>query len=242
MKNIQVKSTSKAILYIVATPIGNREDITIRALNTLFLVDIILCEDTRKTYQLLKNYQTNYKNENNNKIPQLESFFQGNENKKIDQVINCLNQNKQIALVSNSGTPLISDPGFKLIRECIKKNIAVTSLPGPCAAITGLSMSGMPTDKFLFLGFLPLKTSKRNRIFENIKTIKKTLNPTIIVYESPYRIIKTLNNIKEHFGDIEICLVREITKKFEQIHKDNLTNIVKYYGTKKIKGELIIFF
>lgn len=258
MINNTILSTAKGTLFLVATPIGNRADITIRAINILFSADIILCEDTRKTYQLLQSYQNqkqilnqvqnDRKSNQLNRLghpefisgsaPSLESYFQGNEDRKMPVVLRWLQSGRTIALVSNSGTPLISDPGYKLVRECRRMQIPVVSVPGPCAAISALVSSGLPTDKFVFIGFLPHKPIKRKKIFESLKQIKKELNPTVIIYESPFRLTKTLEEIKSCFGDIEVVIANELTKKFEKlISITTLENIPN-----NMKGETIILF
>lgn len=238
-----------ASLYIVATPIGNLEDITIRAISTLYSSDVILCEDTRRTGQLLKYYENKLKakewvleNIKTDKYPQLVSFYDEVENIKADEIIDIIESGKKVALVSDSGTPLISDPGFKLIKKCIQNNIEIDSIPGPSAVITALTLSALPANNFMFLGFLPVKENARKKI---ITEIKENFNnnksrPTIICYESPYRINKLLNNIFEIFGNIEIVIARELTK----IHQEIIRGKIKDVIAKKInfKGEITVLF
>jgi len=225
------------MLYVVATPIGNLDDITFRALNTLFSVDLILCEDTRKTFSLLKHFQ-----KDEQKIPELVSYFEENELKRIPEAIFQLKLGKEIALVTNSGMPTISDPGFKLVRECKKENIRVVSIPGPSSPIAALSISGLPTDKFLFLGFLPNKQSHRIKIFENVKKSFESVSSTVIFFESPFRLVKTLSDLKEVFGDIEIVLCRELTKVYEEVKKEKISKLIKDYSLKDPKGEFVVLF
>ena len=225
------------MLYLVATPIGNLEDITQRALKTLFGVEIILCEDTRKTLNLLRHYQ-----KPKQKLPQLISYYQENELKRIPQVISFLKQGKEIALVTNSGTPTISDPGFKLVREAWKEGILVVPIPGPSSPIAALSASGLPTDKFLFLGFLPNKSSQRKKLFQQLKESQKYISATIIFFESPFRLEKSLVELKEVFADIQVVLARELTKIHEEIKKDWISRFLEEFSQKKPKGEFVVLF
>ncbi|MCF7873485.1 MAG: 16S rRNA (cytidine(1402)-2'-O)-methyltransferase [Candidatus Omnitrophica bacterium] len=215
------------MLYIIATPIGNREDITLRALRVLEEVNCILAEDTRKTGALLNHF--NIKNK-------LISFYEHNENRKKSQIINELERGKNIALVSSAGTPTISDPGFKLIREAREKNIEVTSLPGPSSIITAISSSSISSNEFTFFGYLPRKKTARLRFFSRI------LNwPTACVFfESPYRIIRTLGELEEVLGDRKITVCRELTKKFEEVFESNLKEAVEHFSKKKPKGEITL--
>lgn len=223
------------MLYLVSTPIGNLEDITFRALNTLFSVDLILCEDTRKTFRLLKHFQ-----KENQPIPELVSYFEENELKRIPEVIFQLKLGKTAALVTNSGTPTVSDPGFKLIRECWRERIKVVSIPGPSSPIAALACSGLPTDKFLFLGFLPNKSGQRIKLLENVKKSQESISSTIIFFESPFRLVKSLNDLKAVFGDIEIVICRELTKIYEEVEKEKISYFINKYP--KPKGEFVILF
>lgn len=225
------------MLYIVSTPIGNLEDITLRALKTLFLVDFILCEDTRKTFQLLKHFQ-----KPDQKIPELISYFEENELKKIPEIITRLKSGQEIALVSNSGTPTISDPGFKLVRECLKEDIQVVSIPGPSAVLAALAASGLPTDKFIFLGFPPSQSSHRIKLFDETKKSLDNLSSTVIFFESPFRILKSLADLKTVFGDIEIVIAREITKIYEEFLRAKISSFEEAYKVKSPKGEFVILF
>jgi len=225
------------MLYLVATPIGNLKDITFRALDTLFSVDIILCEDTRKTLNLLKHYQ-----KPEQEIPRLISFFEENELKKIPEVIFEMKKGTGIALVTNSGTPAISDPGFKLIRECWKEGIKVVSIPGPCSPISALACSGLPTDKFLFLGFTPGKSSQRIKFFEQVKNSLNYLSSTVIFFESPFRIVKSLGDMESVFGDIDVVVARELTKVHEEIKKDKISNLITFFSQNTPRGEFVVLF
>ena len=219
------------MLYVVGTPIGNLKDITLRAVEILLDVPVILCEDTRKTYQLLLKYQKPGKN-----LPRLISFYEENENQRIPEVISLLKSGTEIALVSNSGTPTISDPGFKLIRQCWDEGIKVIPIPGPSSCIAALSCSGLPTDKFLFLGFLPKKGLK------NYFGKFKDLEVTIIFYESSNRILKTLKIIKEVFQKGRIVIAREISKIYEEYLRGDIDKIIEILEKRKLKGEITIVF
>jgi 16S rRNA (cytidine1402-2'-O)-methyltransferase len=215
------------MLYIVPTPIGNREDITLRALRALEEVDIVLAEDTRKTGALLKHF--NIKNK-------LISFYEHNETRKTSQIINELEKGKQIALVSSAGTPTISDPGFKLVRDCRQRAIEITSLPGPSSIITALSTSSISSDKFTFFGYLPRKKTARLKFFSQI------LNwpTTCVFFESPYRILSTLNELEKVLGERKITVCRELTKKFEEVFESNLKEAAEHFSKKKPRGEFTL--
>ena len=217
-------------LYLVPTPIGNLKDITLRAIEVLSSVEIIACEDTRKTGFLLEKLGIKNK-------PQLFSYYEENEQGRIPQMINFLKEGKNIALVSNAGTPTISDPGYKLVKECINENIPVESIPGPSSVLTALTSSGLPTDKFLFFGFLPKKEGKRKQILESLP--KKT---TIIFFESPFRLLKTLKELKELLGDINVVICRELTKVFEEVRREKIQTSINHFLKVKPKGEFAILF
>ena len=217
-------------LYLVTTPIGNMKDITLRAIEVLSHVDMIACEDTRKTGLLLQKLKITHK-------PELISYYEENEQKRIPEIIKYLKEGKSVALVSNAGTPTISDPGYKLVRECINENIPVASIPGPSSVLTALTSSGLPTDKFLFLGFLPKKKGKRKQILESLP--KKT---TIIFFESPFRLLKTLRELKELLGDIDIVICRELTKMYEEIRREKIQTSINHFLEVKPKGEFTLLF
>src|SRR4030066_1828634 len=220
-------NSTKGILYIVSTPIGNREDITLRALRILKEVDLIAAEDTRHTSLLLRHFgiQTS-----------LTSFFEGNELKKREFILSKLKKGDQIALVSDAGTPGISDPGFRLIQTAIENQIPIIPIPGPSAVIAALSVSGLPTDAFLFKGFLPHKSKKRRDLLRQLEEVKATL----IFYESPHRISETLRDILEILGDREIVLTRELTKVYEEIIRGKVSEILNQIGDRTLKGEITL--
>ena len=224
-------------LYIVATPIGNLQDITLRAISTLKSVNLIACEDTRSAFVLLTSFGLK-KEEFKDK---LLSFYEGNENLRHESILNILQNGQNVALISESGTPLISDPGFKLVRNALERGVRVESIPGPSSVISALVSSGLPTDKFLFLGFLPKKSGHRKNLFQNLKTTLKLIESTVIFFESPFRVLKTLEELKEEFGDIEVVIARELTKIHEEVKKDKISNLLEFYK-KSIKGEIVILF
>lgn len=195
------------MLYIVATPIGNLGDISLRALEILEKVKFLLCEDTRNTGLLLVNLGIKNK-------PKLISFYDEVEEQKIPEVIRLLQDGSEIALVTDAGTPIISDPGWKLIKKCRNLGINYTSIPGPCAAINALVLSGIPAGRFVFLGFLPKKNGERLKILEKYKEF----DGAKIIYESPFRIQKLEEQVKKIYGDkVQIAITREMTKKFEEV-------------------------
>jgi 16S rRNA (cytidine1402-2'-O)-methyltransferase len=203
------------------------EDITLRALRILKEVDLIAAEDTRRTSLLLKHFGI--------QAP-LTSYFEGNELKKREFILSRLKEGKDIALVSDAGTPGISDPGFRLIQLAIESQIPIVPIPGPSAAITALSVSGLPTDAFLFKGFLPHKSKKRRDLLKQSEEVKETL----IFYESPHRICETLKDILEILGDREIVLTRELTKVYEEIIRGKVSEIQNQIGDRKLKGEITL--
>lgn len=234
-----VKNSSMGTLFIVATPIGNLQDITSRALDVLSSVDFIACEDTRVTSILIKKHFSGHEQE---VLSKLFPFYERNENDKMIQVINMLKNDKNVALVSDAGTPTISDPGFKLVRECKALGINVVSIPGPSALLSALVSSGLPTDKFTFLGFPPLKQGHRLNLFKNLKESNKFIESTIIFYESPYKILKTLQDLKEVFGDIKISVARELTKIHETLEHKSVQEFIDKYSKNRPKGELTVLF
>jgi 16S rRNA (cytidine1402-2'-O)-methyltransferase len=232
-------------LSLIATPIGNLEDITVRAIKTLFTADMILCEDTRHTGMLMKELSTRYGElyeQNPGWKPVFYPYYDEIEEKKLPEIIELLLQDKHLALVSDAGTPLVSDPGFRLVRECIKRNITVESIPGPSALLAALTSSGLPPDKFMFLGYPPEKQSQRIKLFDSLLQSCKTLtqSPTIIFYCAPHKLIQTLLDLKQSFGDQEIALARELTKIHEEIWKGSVTEAVKKFSVPK--GEFVLLF
>ena len=215
------------MLYIVATPIGNLKDITLRALEVLKTVDLIACEDTRHTKILLDHYQI--------KKP-TTSFYQHNQITKAEYLMKLLREEKSVALVSDAGMPGILDPGYHIINLAIKNNIKVEVIPGPTAFVNALVASGKPAHKFIFEGFLPNRTiARKNRLKELAK-----FQQTIIFYESCHRILSTLEDILEIFGDLEIVVARELTKKFEEISRDKASNLIQKFRTQKPRGEFVV--
>jgi 16S rRNA (cytidine1402-2'-O)-methyltransferase len=219
-------------LYVVATPIGNLKDITLRALETLEGADLILCEDTRHSGNLLSYH--------NIKKPLL-AFHEHNEVQKITEVINLLKQGQNIALISDAGTPLISDPGFKLVRQARQEGIEVKSVPGPSAAVAALSISGLPTDKFLFVGYLPKTQGKKEELLKKLASIHQLLPMSLIFYEAPHRLVKTLEDLAKTFPQQQISLQRELTK----VHEETIFGTVQEVNSKvknkaSIKGEVTL--
>ena len=217
----------KGILYVIATPIGNLMDITIRAINILKEIDIIAAEDTRKIAALLKPLNISHP---------LTSYFEHNEARKIPLIIKQLEEGKKVALMVTAGTPTISDPGYRLIKEAISKGFQVIPIPGPSAAIAALSVSGLPSDSFIFQGFIPRKGKKRDEMLNELSKQKRT----IILYESPYRIKKTLKDLYEVFGDRDTVIAREMTKPHEEFIRGTLKSILERIDEVTIKGEFTI--
>jgi len=225
-----------ANLYIVATPIGNLEDISLRALRILKEVDLILCEDTRVTKKLLDRYQI--------KKPLL-SYHQHSRLQKVDYIISLLKEGKNLALVSDSGTPGVSDPGNKLVEEVInrlREDVKIIPIPGPSALTCAASVSGFPMDKFLFLGFLPKKKKRK----EILKEILESKYP-VIFYESPYRILRTLKELRDAMNSEQrvannILVAKELTKKFETIYRGKIDEVIKEIEKNTIKGEFVVIF
>ncbi len=218
---------TQGILYVVSTPIGNLEDITLRALNILKEVDIIAAEDTRKTTILLKHY--------NIKKP-LTSYYEHNETFKTAVLIQKIKTGKNIALVSEAGTPSISDPGYRLVREAIRETIPIIAVPGVCAGIAALSISGLPVHRFAFEGFLPVKSGKRRNFLKKISNEERTL----IFYESPRRIVATIHDILDIMGDRPAMLAREITKMHEELIYGLLSTILGSLEKRNVKGEITL--
>ncbi|MEH2026482.1 16S rRNA (cytidine(1402)-2'-O)-methyltransferase [Nostoc sp.] len=212
-------------LYVVGTPIGNLEDITFRAVRILQTVDIIAAEDTRHTGKLLQHFQV--------KTPQV-SYHEHNRTSRIPELLEHLVNNKAIALVSDAGMPGISDPGYELVKACIEAGIPVVPIPGASAAITALSAAGLPTDRFVFEGFLPAKTQQRQEHLESLQTESRTL----IFYESPHRLRDTLQDLAEVWGsDRQIVLGRELTKLYEEFWRGTIAEAIAYYTQREPQGE-----
>ncbi len=215
-------------LYIVPTPIGNLKDITLRALEVLKEVDTILAEDTRNTMKLLKHYEITVK--------KLQSYHKFNEHRVVEQFVERIRSGETIALVSDAGTPGISDPGFLLVRACIEKDIDIEVLPGATAFVPALVASGLPCDRFVFEGFLPHKKGRQKRL----KSLSEEQR-TMIFYESPYRLVKALREMKEYFGQSrQAAVAREISKIYEEIKRGTLAELETYFSQKEVKGEIVI--
>jgi 16S rRNA (cytidine1402-2'-O)-methyltransferase len=213
-------------LYLVATPIGNLEDITYRAVKILNGVNLIAAEDTRKTKFLLDRY---------NIQKELVSYFAFNEAKRTPELINKLKGGQSIAIVSDAGTPGISDPAYRLVKAAIKENLNIIPIPGASAFISALVASGLPTESFVFEGFLPHKKGRKTKL-----EMLSEETRTIILYESPHRILKTLNELQNSFGDRYIVVARELTKKFEEIFRGNISEAIAHFSSKSIKGEFVL--
>lgn len=214
-------------LFIVPTPIGNLEDMTLRAIRVLSEVDFILAEDTRTTSVLLKHY---------NISKPLTAYHQNNEHKVFERICNRIGQGEKAALVSDAGTPAISDPGFLIVRECLKNDIPVECLPGATAFLPALVNSGLPADRFVFEGFLPHKKGRKTKL-----EFLCELPYTVIFYESPHRLLKTLEQLAEHFGaDRSASVSRELTKIYEETLRGTLAELLEIFSQKTIKGEFVI--
>ncbi len=219
---------SNGTLYLVATPIGNLEDITLRALKTLEEVDIILAEDTRQTLKLLNHFEISKK---------LISYYRHNEGIKLDYVLSLLEEGKNLAVVSDAGTPGISDPGEDLVKACIEKDIKVVPIPGSVAFVQGLICSGFDTTRFVFEGFLPVNKRGRKERLSSLKDEERT----IIFYEAPHKLRYTLKDLKEYFGgERNIVLARELTKIHEEFLRFTVNEAIKYYNHMDIKGEFVL--
>ena len=219
-------------LYIVATPIGNLQDITLRALDVLKKVETIACEDTRRTSLLLRHFKIEKKH--------LLSYYEQNEQLRIPQIMNALINGIDIALISDAGTPLVSDPGFRLVRTCVEVGIKVENIPGPSSVISSLVVSGLPTDKFTFAGYPPRKAGNRKTFFKNIKNSQDFLLSTVILFEAPHKLVKTLEEMKTVFGDIHIVLCRELTKIHEEVRRETISKSLLHYSITAPKGEFVI--
>ncbi len=217
----------KPSLYVVSTPIGNLEDITMRALNTLREVTLIAAEDTRHTQKLLRHYKIS---------TPMTSYHDHNKEEKTGVLLERLKEGQSIALVTDAGTPGVSDPGFYLVNHCIASGIPVVPVPGPAAFLAALAVSGLPTDAFLFEGFLPKKSTARVRHLESLKEDRRTL----IWYESPYRIERTLSDLFTVLGNRRVVIARELTKRYEECLRGTASSLIEQLKTRKIKGEITL--
>ena len=218
--------SEKGQLFVVGTPIGNLKDISIRAISTLQNVDLILAEDTRNSRKLLNAHRIDTK---------MISYHEHSKENETQKIINLLKNGKNLALISDAGTPTISDPGYGLIRNWIKAKIKIIPIPGASAITTALSVSGLPSDSFSFYGFLPQKKGRLKKIKDFIN-----IDNTIILFESPYRLEKTLNQLLDLLGNRTVVVGRELTKLYEEIIRGNLCEVIEYISKTKVKGEIVI--
>jgi len=214
-------------LYLVATPIGNLEDITLRALRTLKECDLVAAEDTRRTGQLLKHYSIS---------KPLLSYFQFNEAKRSEEIVRRLHDGAKIALVTDAGSPGISDPGERVVAAVLEAGLRVESVPGPSAVVAALTAGGLPTDEFHFIGFLPHKSGQRRKKLERLKQVSGTL----VLYESPYRVERLLQELTEVFPERRLVLARELTKKFEEYLRGTAKELLDLLKGRALKGEFVI--
>tara|TARA_B100001564_G_C20616265_1_gene660056 strand:- start:653 stop:1345 length:693 start_codon:yes stop_codon:yes gene_type:complete len=218
--------SNRGKLFVVATPIGNLQDISFRAVETLKKVNCIFAEDTRTSKKLINHYDIDTK---------LYSYHDHSSEKEIARLLDILKDHKDVALISDAGTPTISDPGYSLIRQCINEGIDVIPIPGASALTAAISASGLPSDAFTFIGFLPTKKGRKKKI-----SSLENLDMTIVLFESPHRLIKTLNQLKEALGERPIVVARELTKLYEEIIRGNFSSAIEFFEAKKIKGEIVI--
>lgn len=214
-------------LYLVSTPIGNLGDVSARAIETLKNADVIACEDTRHTGKLLQHYGIR---------KPLVSVHDHNERQRAPQLLAQLKQGRSIALVSDGGTPVISDPGWLVVHEVIRAGIPVTWIPGACALIGALVLSGLPAERFVFEGFLPPKSGARRKRLEALKGETRT----VVLYESPHRVLKTLQDIHDVLGDVSMACARELTKKFEEVRRGTASELLAHFEQHPPKGELVL--
>ena len=214
-------------LYLCATPIGNLEDITFRVVRTLKEVDLIAAEDTRNSIKLLNHFEI--------KTP-MTSYHEFNKIEKAEYLVGLMKQGRNIALITDAGTPGISDPGEELVKICYRDGIEVTALPGAAACVNALAVSGLPTRRFCFEAFLPADKKKRNEILESLKNETRT----IIIYEAPHHLLKTLRQLLDTIGDRNISLCRELTKKYETIHRNTISGAIDYFTANEPRGEFVL--
>ncbi len=220
---------NQGTLYLVATPIGNLGDITVRAIEVLKSVDLIACEDTRHSRVLLDHFGI--------KRP-LTSYHDFSEKQRASGILEKIKNGTNVALISDAGTPGIADPGYRLITGAIREGIRLESLPGASAFLSALVISGLPADRFVFEGFFPVKSGQKKTKLLLLKDETRT----VIFYESPHRILKTLETLKEALGDIEIVVARELTKKFEEVLRKKVSDMIAYFSDKKVLGEFVVLF
>ena len=219
--------SSSGILYLVATPIGHLGDLSHRAVDVLKSVDWIACEDTRHSKVLLDHYGI--------KKP-LVSYFDFSEKKRAPELIQKIEAGDKAALISDAGTPGIADPGFRLIQEAIRRNIRLETVPGASAFLTALVLSGLPMNRFIFEGFAPVKQGARKKWLETLKNETRT----VVFYESPHRLLRTLEAMREVFGDVPVVVARELTKKFEELRRGRISETLAHFSNKRILGEFVV--
>lgn len=227
MEQNQLPPLTPATLYLVATPIGNLEDITLRALRVLKECDVVAAEDTRRSGQLLKHFGL---------AKPLLSYFQFNEARRSEEIIERLRRGEKVALVTDAGSPGISDPGERVVKAAIAAGFRVEAVPGACALVAALTASGLPTEEFHFIGFLPHKSGQRRNKLESLKSFDGTL----VLYESPYRIEKLLGELNEAFPERQIVLARELTKKFEEFLRGKPAELLELIKKRSLKGEFVV--
>ena len=224
---MELPPLTPATLYLVATPIGNLEDMTLRAIRVLKECDVVAAEDTRHSGQLLKHFGIS---------KPLLSYFQFNEAKRSEEIIDRLRRGEKVALVTDAGSPGISDPGERVVKAAIAAGFRVEAVPGACALVAGLTASGLPTDEFHFIGFLPHKSGQRRNKLESLKAFEGTL----VLYESPYRIEKVLGELNEVFPERTVVLARELTKKFEEFLRGKPAELLEQTKKRSLKGEFVV--
>jgi 16S rRNA (cytidine1402-2'-O)-methyltransferase len=224
---MELPALQPSTLYLVATPIGNLEDITLRALRVLRECDVVAAEDTRRTGQLLKHFGIS---------KPLLSYFQFNEARRSEEIIERLRRGEKVALVTDAGSPGISDPGERVVKAAIAAGLRVEPVPGACALVAGLTASGLPADGFYFIGFLPHKSGQRRNKLESVKSI----NGTLVFYESPYRIEKLLGELNEVYPERQVVLARELTKKFEEFLRGRPAELLEMARKRSLKGEFVV--
>jgi 16S rRNA (cytidine1402-2'-O)-methyltransferase len=214
-------------LYIIATPIGNLEDMTYRAVRILGEVDLIAAEDTRHSLKLLNHFGIS---------KPLTSYFDHNQQIKGERILNALRQGKSVALISDAGTPCVSDPGYQLVRDAVAENIPVVPVPGACAAVAALAASGLPTDSFTFAGFPPSRQGKRRTFLSGINSLPGTL----VLYEAPHRLLETLSDIREVLGERQVIVARELTKMFEEFIRGSASEVIAAVSQGIVRGEVVV--
>ena len=227
LRVMDLPALESSTLYLVATPIGNLEDMTLRALRVLRECDVVAAEDTRRTGQLLKHFGIS---------KPLLSYFQFNEARRSEEIIERLRRGEKVALVTDAGSPGISDPGERVVRAAIAAGLRVEPVPGACALVAGLTASGLPTDEFYFIGFLPHKSGQRRKKLEALKAV----NGTLVFYESPYRIEKLLGELNEVYPERQVVLARELTKKFEEFLRGTPAELLEVARKRSLKGEFVV--